>query len=314
MKIKELPMDQKTTITLLLTSIEEKETRNSSPYCTLTLTDGIDTIIAQLWNTKKENVKVQEKTLISAEIYKKMYNESVSYEVYQYGPAADTENINDYIVHAPYDSQKMFDRILDRLDKGVKEPTALSEFTKQILFDNYDKILSWSAASKIHHNCRGGWLYHTFRMVESAYYLRCVYQVDAELLICGTILHDIGKLKELDTDNLGTAEYTIPGTLFGHSTLGIEMIDKAYESWKKEIHKDLPEEHVMLLKHMIASHHGKLEYGAITVPSIPEAMILHELDMIDSRIYQFEQVRKDLEPGSMSDKIFGLDTRVYRPL
>ena len=64
MKIKELPMDQKTTITLLLTSIEEKETRNSSPYCTLTLTDGIDTIIAQLWNTKKENVKVQEKTLI----------------------------------------------------------------------------------------------------------------------------------------------------------------------------------------------------------------------------------------------------------
>lgn len=314
MKIKELPMDQKTTITLLLTSIEEKETRNSSPYCTLTLTDGIDTIIAQLWNTKKENVKVQEKTLISAEIYKKMYNESVSYEVYQYGPAADTENINDYIVHAPYDSQKMFDRILDRLDKGVKEPTALSEFTKQILFDNYDKILSWSAASKIHHNCRGGWLYHTFRMVESAYYLRCVYQVDAELLICGTILHDIGKLKELDTDNLGTAEYTIPGTLFGHSTLGIEMIDKAYESWKKEIHKDLPEERVMLLKHMIASQHGKLEYGAITVPSIPEAMILHELDMIDSRIYQFEQVRKDLEPGSMSDKIFGLDTRVYRPL
>lgn len=314
MKIKELPMDQKTTITLLLTSIEEKETRNSSPYCTLTLTDGIDTIIAQLWNTKKENVKVQEKTLISAEIYKKMYNESVSYEVYQYGPAADTENINDYIVHAPYDSQKMFDRILDRLDKGVKEPTALSEFTKQILFDNYDKILTWSAASKIHHNCRGGWLYHTFRMVESAYYLRCVYQVDAELLICGTILHDIGKLKELDTDNLGTAEYTIPGTLFGHSTLGIEMIDKAYESWKKEIHKDLPEERVMLLKHMIASHHGKLEYGAITVPSIPEAMILHELDMIDSRIYQFEQVRKDLEPGSMSDKIFGLDTRVYRPL
>ncbi len=56
-----------------------------------------------------------------------------------------------------------------------------------------------------------------------------------------------------------------------------------------------------------------LEYGAITVPSIPEAMILHELDMIDSRIYQFEQVRKDLEPGKHVRQIFGLDT-VYRPL
>lgn len=88
MKIKELPMDQKTTITLLLTSIEEKETRNSSPYCTLTLTDGIDTIIAQLWNTKKENVKVQEKTLISAEIYKKMYN--------------DYEKLLDYLTERTY--------------------------------------------------------------------------------------------------------------------------------------------------------------------------------------------------------------------
>lgn len=313
MKIKELPMDQKTKITLLLISIEEKETRGRSPYCSFTLTDGTDTILAQLWNTQKKNVKVAEKTLITAEIYTKLYNEAPSYEIYQYGPAPDTENINDYVVHAPYDSNQMFNRIIDRLDKGVKEPTGLNEFTKKILFDNYDKILCWSAASKIHHNCKGGWLYHTFRMVESAYYLRCVYPVDAELLLCGTILHDIGKLKELDTDDLGASEYTIEGTLFGHATLGIELIDKAYAAWKKEIHPDLPEERIMLLKHMIASHHGKLEYGAITVPCIPEAMILHELDMIDSRFYQFEQVRKDLNPGTMSDKIFGLDTRVYRP-
>lgn len=314
MKIKELPMDQKTSIVLLLIAVEEKETRNSSPYCTFTLTDGTDTIIAQLWNTTKANVKVSEKTLITADIYTKLYNEAASYEIYQYGPAPDTENINDYIIHAPYESNKMLDRILDRLSKGVKEPTGLTDFTKKILFDNVSQILTWSAASKIHHNCKGGWLYHTFRMVESAYYLRCIYPVDAELLLCGTILHDIGKLKELDTDDLGSAEYTIPGMLFGHSTLGIEMIDKAYENWKKENNPEIPEERIMLLKHMIASHHGKLEYGAITVPCIPEAMILHELDMIDSRFYQFEQVNKNLQPGTMSDKIFGLDTRVYRPM
>lgn len=73
-------------------------------------------------------------------------------------------------------------------------------------------------------------------------------------------------------------------------------------------------EKVRLLKHMLCAHHGNLDWGAITVPVIPEAMMLHEIDMIDSRIYQFEQVMKDLEPGSISDKIFSLGSRVYKPL
>ncbi|MFR3808616.1 MAG: hypothetical protein ACLTX3_06620 [Lachnospiraceae bacterium] len=73
------------------------------------------------------------------------------------------------------------------------------------------------------------------------------------------------------------------------------------------------QEKIRLLKHCIASHHGKLEYGAVTMPATKEAMLLHEIDMIDSRMYQYEQVEKELKPGEMSERIFGLDSRVYKP-
>ena len=90
-------------------------------------------------------------------------------------------------------------------------------------------------------------------MVRSAVMLSRVYPVDRELLLAGTALHDIGKLSELETDNLGVADYSVDGNLFGHSLIGCEMVTKAAS---KNIYD---EEKVRLLKHMIASHHGTLE-------------------------------------------------------
>ena len=145
-------------------------------------------------------------------------------------------------------------------------------------------------------------------MVRSAVMLSRVYPVDRELLLAGTALHDIGKLSELETDNLGVADYSVDGNLFGHSLIGCEMVTKAAS---KNIYD---EEKVRLLKHMIASHHGTLEFGAITKPSIPEAMLLHEIDMIDAQMYQYEQTLEKLEPGEMSDRIFGLGGFVYKKL
>ena len=70
---------------------------------------------------------------------------------------------------------------------------------------------------------------------------------------------------------------------------------------------------VMQLLHMIASHHGKIEYGAISLPATREAEILHELDMLDSRLYQYEDEYKKIEAGETSDKVFGLGCTVYKP-
>lgn len=311
-KIKELPENQKTTTVVLLALIEEKETRAGKPYCELTLSDGETQIQAKLWNNAKADVKVEEKSLITAELYPKEYQGALSYELFRYGPAPEDCQITDYVIKAPYKPEDMYQEILNLLRKeiSVSDPEKLDliDLVKNIYEENKENLLYWSAAKSVHHNCYSGLLYHTFRMVRSAVMLSRVYPVDRELLLAGTALHDIGKLSELETDNLGVADYSVDGNLFGHSLIGCEMVTKAAS---KNIYD---EEKVRLLKHMIASHHGTLEFGAITKPSIPEAMLLHEIDMIDAQMYQYEQTLEKLEPGEMSDRIFGLGGFVYKKL
>lgn len=308
-KFKELTECQKTPTVALLTLIEEKETKGGKPYCVFTLSDGESQIEAKLWNNAKADVKVEEKSLITIELYPKEYQGILSYEVYRYGKAPDDLSVTDFIVKAPYQPEAMYQDILSVLRKEVPEKEEgldLIDLVTNLYEENKEKLLYWSAAKAVHHNCYGGLLYHTFRMVRSAVVLSRVYKIDKELLLAGVALHDIGKLIELETDDLGIADYSVDGSLFGHALIGCEMITK--ETMKNSYN----EEKIRLLKHMIASHHGNLEWGAISVPSIPEAMMLHEIDMIDSRIYQFEQAIEKLESGKMSDKIFGLGTRVYK--
>lgn len=307
-KLKELPLDQKTTTVVLLESVEERETRGKKAYCSLTISDGETQATAQLWNMTKEDFSVDEKSLMTVTLYPKLYNDARSYEVFYFAAAPAECRLEDFVIHAPYRPEDMYQNILTLLRKGVPDSGCpdLIHLTTQIFEDHKQQILTWSAAKSMHHNFLGGWLYHTFRMIRAAYNLSNIYPVDKELLLAGTALHDIGKLQELETDPLGIADYTVEGTLFGHALLGIQMIDQYAPGYDTE--------KVMLLKHMLASHHGLLEYGAITHPSIPEAMMLHEIDMIDSRMYQFEDAKKEIEPGTMSGRIFGLDNvPVYRP-
>jgi 3'-5' exoribonuclease len=145
-------------------------------------------------------------------------------------------------------------------------------------------------------------------MLKTAFAVCEIYPLlNREVLVCGTALHDIGKIVEMKTSDTGIAAYTDMGNLFGHSLLGIEMID--HEVWRQNQAaggRSYNSEQVAMLKHMLASHHGQPEWGAIRVPGIPEAMILHELDMIDSRMYMYEETFSSMTPGSSSDPVFGI--------
>ena len=107
-----------------------------------------------------------------------------------------------------------------------------------------------------------------------------------ELLICGTILHDIGKLRELTTDEIGVSDYTIEGRLIGHIVLADEMILEKVFLAKQEGHP-YPSEKVSMLRHMILSHHGTTEWGSPVAPAILEAEVLHQIDYMDSRLIQY---------------------------
>lgn len=111
-KFKEIALDTATWTVAFLGAIEERETKSKKPFCTFHLLDGDIAITANLWNTEKKDIyKVQEKSVISVQLYKKLYNGVETYEVKEYQAAPDDAKLEDYLLTAPIPSQDMMDEI-----------------------------------------------------------------------------------------------------------------------------------------------------------------------------------------------------------
>lgn len=313
MKIKELKAGMTGTVECIVMGIEEKETKSKDMFLNITVSDGESQDVLKKWNEKKDSFPYKEGRVILAEVKAEAYNGGVSYIIKNI--VESSADPRQFIVSAPVDAEAMFQFLLKTAGKcGVYAKTVT-----RILTDNKEKLLTWGAARSMHHNISGGLLYHTYRMTKTAAYITSVYNkepsmlkncrdINTELLVAGTIVHDIGKLQCLDTNMFGASEYTVKEKLMGHLFLGAELVGKYAREDK------MKEEDVMLLQHMILAHHGVYEYQTVALAAIPEAMILHHIDMIDSRMYMFEVQESELEPGTMSQNAYlGLSQNVYRP-
>ena len=162
---------------------------------------------------------------------------------------------------------------------------------------------------KNHHSIRAGLLYHIVRMLYAGDKLSDIYDiVNKELLFAGIILHDIAKIEEYDANELGiVSDYNAEGQLLGHIIQGITMIDNAAN------YLGVDSEVALLLKHMILTHHYEPEYGSPKKPMIPEAEMLHYLDILDARMYDMEKALNKVEPSGFSEKVWTLDNRkIYK--
>lgn len=312
MKIKELKHGEIGTVECIITEIEEKSNSNNGIFLNVKFSDGDVSEIGKKWNTKIVDFPFSVGQCVFMELKKELYKQNDSYIIRDV--VESSSNPDEFICGSPVEDERMFSFLIRNADRcGV-----YADVVKKILNDNKEKLLYWGAAQSVHHNIKGGLLYHTYRMVKAAAYVANVYNtnpgmipntrvINTELLVAGTILHDIGKLWSLETNKLGESEYTPQGTLLGHLAIGFSVFT---EYAKKE---NLNDEDIMLMQHMILSHHGLYEYGTTSIPAIPEAMILHHIDMIDSKIYQFEVNADTVEPGCVTAKVFALGQKVYRP-
>lgn len=134
------------------------------------------------------------------------------------------------------------------------------------------------AAKAMHHAYLGGLLEHTLSVANLALKITPLYpQIDADLVLTGALLHDIGKVEELVYER--NLDYSTPGRLLGHIMLGVRMIqDKARSI------KGFPEPTLMLLEHLILSHHGVYEFGSPKRPKTLEAVLLNFIDDLDAKI------------------------------
>ncbi|MDR0847035.1 MAG: HD domain-containing protein [Lactobacillales bacterium] len=164
----------------------------------------------------------------------------------------------------------------------------------------------WPAAKVNHHAYLGGLAYHTSSMLKLAEGIMSVYPegtFDRDLMFAGIILHDIAKVLEMSENG----EYSIRGNLLGHLVMGSEIIDEV----AIENGLDPKSQKIMLLKHIILSHHGKLEWGSPVAPRIIEAEIIHYIDNIDAKVNMIIPATDKVPNGSLSAKIFGLDNRQF---
>ncbi len=174
---------------------------------------------------------------------------------------------------------------LDGYIASIADPCLKSLIEKIISGDIRDAFIKSTAAKKIHHNYQGGLLEHTMAVASLCVDAHRYYPyLNRDLLVTGAILHDVGKIKEFEM--AGTFKYSTSGRLLGHIVMGNEMLDAAICELRREGMEFSPELEWMI-KHMILSHHGALEFGSPVVPMFPEAGLLHFMDKLDSQMFIF---------------------------
>ncbi len=290
----------------LVKNAECKITNNSTTnkYLDLMLIDSTGEINAKLWECN-ENIEalIKDNMLVKVRAVVNEYRGKLQLKVEKIRPSTVEDNINidEFILVAPYKSEDMFETLLDYIEKI--ENKDIKRITENIISKLSYKLMHYPAAKSNHHAIKGGLLYHITTMLKAAEKLLDIYNyLNKDLLYSGIILHDIAKIMEMKSSELGiVSKYSTEGQLLGHIIQGISLIETA----AMEVNAD--KEIVMLLQHMILTHHYEPEYGSPKKPMIPEAEMLHHLDVLDARMYDMRKATKDLNPGEFSEKVYSLD-------
>jgi 3'-5' exoribonuclease len=165
---------------------------------------------------------------------------------------------------------------------------------EMILSQHGARLRIWPAALMVHHAYRGGLLEHVLKLAEVGDALARAYNADADLIVAGAILHDIGKTEELDYGEV--TSYSKRGNTIGHITLGVMIVRDAARTID-----GFPDDLLVRIEHMILSHHGARELGSPVVPMTEEAYILSSIDDLDATLHQVRRhVRDDGGEGEFT--------------
>ena len=293
---------------LLVRTSEQRASSNGSKYLDMTLCDRTGDMNAKMWDGTVTPPKVGGVVKVRAQVTE--YNGRLQLRVNKVREAEEGEYDLSFLVPcAPYPAEDMLREITDTVD--AMRNTVLQKLVRGMLALAGDKLMYYPAAQRLHHAERSGLLHHTSSMLRLAKSVLPVYPwLDAELLYAGVIVHDLSKIREMKSDEAGNVnDYTTEGLLLGHLVRGVTQVREAARL------ANLPEdeEYVLLLEHMVISHHGEAEFGSPRPPMFPEAEMLHWIDLVDARMNEMNGILRRTPAGAFSEKIWSLDRRVYHP-
>ena len=291
---------------LLVRSATQRTASTGSKYLDMTLCDASGDVNAKLWDgytAPPEAGKV-----IRLRGMMQEYNGRAQLRVDKMRAITDQDVFDVSLLApcAPRPANEMLDYILNRVD--AMQDKELKALVLKRLEETGEKINYYPAAKNLHHAERSGLLHHTSTMLQAATAICEIYPtLDADLLAAGVILHDLCKIDEMAADELGiVSDYTREGMLLGHLVMGVSELDRC----GRELH--VRSELLMMLEHMILSHHDLPEYGSPKPPMFPEAEVLHALDNLDARIFEMNHALESAAPGGFTERIWSLDRKLYR--
>jgi len=304
--VKEIEGGRQVSGVFLVQDKQIRKTRDGRDYLVLLLKDRSGEIGARVWDNASEvSDSFSVNDYVAVEGVAEVFREEVQINIKALEPLPLSEiDLSLFMPVTREDRGKLWNEFQQLARKVKSGPVAalLQEVCRpgnQIATG----IMNAPAAKKMHHAYIGGLLEHSVSVARLACSVCKLYpRLDKELLLAGALLHDIGKIEELDysTPNF---EYTDRGRLMGHIGLGIEMLDRMWRDLGL-----LPEhEDFIHLKHLILSHHGQREMGSPVLPMTEEAVVLHFLDDMDAKLNYLAGLGSTLE-GS------GRNWTGYQPL
>ncbi|MBV9303456.1 MAG: HD domain-containing protein [Acidobacteriaceae bacterium] len=268
------------TAQFLVLSKEIRQKKTGEPYLVLHLADRTGEIEAKMWDNVGEVMHVFDRDdFVKVKGVMQLYQTRAQFVVHRLRRLQDHEiDFADYFPCSERDPDEMFAELrsiiasisnshLRAMLEGVFSDPRLAELYKLA-----------PAAKNIHHACRGGLIEHVLSLCKLCRLVGPHYKdIDLDLLLTGAILHDIGKIDELAYSR--SFGYSPEGQLLGHIIIGLRLLASKFDQLP-----NFPPRLRMLLEHIIVSHHGELEFGSPKLPAFPEALLLHHLDNLDSKM------------------------------
>ena len=277
--VTDLHPDAHVRTTFLVQARERKIARTGSAYLDLELRDSSGMMRAKLWECDRYTLNFEVEDIVEVDGVVEDYQGTAQIRVRKISKcSAEGVDLFDYLPRSRRDPAEMYATLLDRLRRVPEGPLRvllLSVMEDPAVSEKYKRA---PAAMSYHHAFLGGLLEHVLSLVQLGDQVCDHYEfLRRDLLLAGLVLHDLGKIEELSFS--GGFRYTTRGQLLGHISIGLEMVQE-----KARQIPGFPEELKDQLEHIILSHHGKLEFGSPKEPMFPEALLVHFLDEIDSKL------------------------------
>ena len=278
--VRELKPNQVVTTTFLVHIKDVRQKKSGEPYLSLLLGDRTGEVDAKMWDNVAEVMDTFERDdFVKVKGLLQIFQNRPQLTIHKMARVLDSDvDFGDYFPVSERDPMEMFAQL-----RGIV--AEMSNVHLRALLDAFldDEPLARMyrtapAAKHVHHAWLGGLIEHVLSVCHLCRMTAAHYRyIDLDLLLAGAILHDVGKVAELSYDR--SFGYTAEGQLLGHIVIGLRLLHEKLQRFP-----DFPPKLRVLLEHLIVSHHGELDFGSPKVPLFPEALLLHQIDNLDSKM------------------------------